>query len=360
MNDLLERPLAQIDSCRDLHEKHSRAELPEGVELPLGHILDGRFVIGEPISMGGMATIYLAEEVPDRARKVAIKVPFTRFERDPAYVARFLREERIGLQMDHPALLKFIPVAGAKSRLYLVTEYLTGCTLAKLLFQRAPLPEGDALRIASLVCDALRYLHARGFIHRDLKPDNIMLCRDHTLRIMDFGLAAPIAGRLDILADKTPIFGTPQYMAPEQVKRTHCDARTDIYSLGVILYEMLTGKLHFTHEDPWVIAQSRVAGDPAAPRQINPAISPVAEEIVLHAMQRKPAARYADAVAFQAELDAPEKVAVSGYAQRLRPPRWVLSFEQAQLLSGVVISVVIGALLIGAFFALMHLPGRTH
>jgi len=356
MNAQLEPPLAQIGSCRDLPIKHAKVDQVQDLELQPGQILDGRFVIGEPLSRGGMAAIYEAEDKKDRSRKVAIKVPFLRFERDPAYVARFLREERIGLEMDHPALLKFVPVQGAKSRLYLVTEYLTGCTLAALLFQRAPLPEGDALRIASLICEALSYLHARGFIHRDLKPDNIMLCRDQTIRIMDFGLAAPITGRLDILADKTPVFGTPQYMAPEQVKRSHCDARTDIYSLGVILYEMLTGKLPFQHEDPWVIAQSRVAGDPAAPRQLNSAISPRVEEIVLHAMQRKPRARYADAAAFKAELDAPEKVTISGYAQRLRPPRWLLSFEQAQILSGIAASVVIFALLFGAFFALMHLP----
>ncbi len=215
-----ERPLAQIDSCRDLPNKRPKVDLSEGIEFQPGYILDGRFVIGEALSRGGMATIYEAEDVKDRSRKLAIKIPFARFERDPAYVARFLREESIGLQMDHPALLKFVPVKGDKSRLYLVTEFLSGCTLSSLIFKRAPLPERDAQRIASLVCDALRYLHGRGFIHRDLKPDNIMLCADQTIRIMDFGLAAPITGRLDILADKTPIFGTPQYMAPEQVKRT--------------------------------------------------------------------------------------------------------------------------------------------
>ena len=360
MNVCAPRPLAEIASCRDLAEKHDRVDLSVGIELQPGHVLDGRFVIGEPISQGGMATIYLAEDSAREGRSVAIKVPFARFERDPAYVARFLREEQIGLKLNHPALLKFIPVAGPKCRLYLVTEYLAGSTLSRLLHRHGPLPEADALKIAGLICDALRHLHEHGFIHRDLKPDNIMLCCDHTLRIMDFGLAAPVAGRLDFLADKTPIFGTPQYMAPEQVKRTHSDPRTDIYSLGVILYEMLTGQLPFQHEDPWVMAQSRVAGDPAAPRQINPAVSPVAEEIILHAMQRKPAARYANVAVFQAELDAPENVAITGYCNRLHPPRFVLSFEQAQLLYGIVGSVIIALLLVGAFFVILHFPGKHH
>jgi len=354
------RPLADIASCRELPEKHDRIDASVVLELQSGYILDGRFVIIEPISQGGMATIYLAEDALNDGRKVAVKVPFSRYERDPAYVARFLREEQIGLKLNHPSLLKFIPVTGAKSRLYLVTEYLAGSTLARLLHQHAPLPEADALKIASLVGDALRHLHELGYIHRDLKPDNIMLCCDHTIRIMDFGLVSPLTGRLDFLADKTPIFGTPQYMSPEQVKRSHCDARTDIYSLGVILYEMLTGQLPFKHEDPWVMAQSRVSGDPVAPSKINPALTPVAEEITLHAMQRKPAARPANMAAYQAELDAPEKVQISGYASRLRPPRFVLSFEQAQLLYGLTISAVIVVALVGAFFLLQHLPGKHH
>jgi serine/threonine-protein kinase len=360
MNALAARPLADIAACRELADKRDQVNVATDIELPPGHVLDGRFVIGEPISQGGMATIYAAEDMQNGRQKVAVKVPFLRYERDPAYVARFLREEQIGLMLNHPALLKFIPVAGPKSRLYLVTEYLSGSTLARLLHKHAPLPEADALKIASLVGDALRHLHEHGYIHRDLKPDNIMLCRDHSIRIVDFGLASPITGRFDFLADKTPVFGTPQYMAPEQVKRTHCDARTDIYSLGVILYEMLTGQLPFQHEDPWVMAQSRVSGDPTAPRQINPAISPAAEEIILHAMQRKPAARPANLAGFQVELDAPEKVKITGYASRLRPPRFVLSFEQAQLLHGLLISAAIVIALVGAFFLLQHLPGKHH
>jgi serine/threonine-protein kinase len=360
MNACAPRPLEDIASCRGLGERQRKVDLSTGVELQPGHLLDGRFVIGEPICQGGMATIYLAEDKQNGWSKVAVKVPFLRFAQDPAYVARFLREEQIGLKVNHPSLLKFIPVTGKKSRLYLVTEYLAGSTLARLVHQRAPLPEADALKITSLIGDALCHLHEHGYIHRDLKPDNIMLCCDHTIRIMDFGLASPIAGRLDFLADKTPVFGTPQYMAPEQVQRSHSDARTDIYSLGVILYEMLTGQLPFTHKDPWVMAQSRVSGDPAAPRQINPAISPAAEEIILHAMQRKPAARYASVVAFQAELNAPEKVKITGYCTRLRPPRFVLSYEQAQLFYGLVISVVTVVLLLGAFFLLEHLPGKHH
>ena len=141
----------------------------------------------------------------------------TRYESDPNFFSRFQREEEIGRKLDHPFLLKFIPVE-RKSRPYLVTEYLRGCTLAHLLDAMRPWPEKDALRIASLLCDALQHMHERGVIHRDLKPGNIMICRDRTLRLMDFGIASSTGSRKITLHGVTATMGTPEYMSPEQVK----------------------------------------------------------------------------------------------------------------------------------------------
>jgi serine/threonine protein kinase len=342
--------LAGVASLRDLPGRDGLGP-PLEEELPSGHVLDGRFVLREAIGRSGMATIYRAE---DRLAGgfVAVKVPLLRVESDPVSFGRFEREARIGSTLNDPLLLRFIPAGEARSRPYIVTELLDGCTLAMVIHQVNPLPESDALKIASVICEALGHMHERGFIHRDLKPANIMICRDQSLRLMDFGLAAEIETRRGILSGLTPLFGTPEYMAPEQVRNRGNDVRTDIYSLGVILYQMLTGVLPFQGEDPWAAAQMRVTGDPAAPRSLNPSITPQAEEIVLRAMRRNPAERYQTVAAFKADLDAPERVHVTGLSGRLRAPRWRMSLEGTPFLVGGIIGVGFLLFLVGVFLVM--------
>jgi serine/threonine-protein kinase len=344
------RPLADISCCADLPDRDGLGP-PLEEELQPGYLLDGRFLIGEAIGRSGMATIYRADDRTDGGR-VAVKVPLMKMESDPVSFGRFQREARIGAALDNPLLLKFLPADPSRSRPYIVTEFLDGCTLAMVIHRVKPVPEGDALRIASIVCRALEHMHGRGFIHRDLKPANIMICRDQRLCLMDFGLSAEIEAGVSLLGGLAPLFGTPEYMAPEQVRNVRNDQRTDIYSLGAILYQMLTGELPFKAEDPWAAAQMRVTGDPVAPRSLNPGITPQAEEIVLRAMQRNPADRYATASEFQAALDAPDRVQVTGLCERLRAPRWRMSLQGTPFLAGALIGV--GALLslVGLFLFL--------
>jgi serine/threonine-protein kinase len=183
-----------------------------------------------------------------------------------------------------------------------------------------PMPEADALQIGSRLCDAIGYLHAHGVVHRDLKPQNVMLCNDGSLRIMDFGIAKAAASRRITFGGFSPTLGTPDYMAPEQVKGRRGDERTDIYSLGAILYEMLTGRLPFEGQNAYTVMNARLLGDPVAPRTYNPALRPEVEEIVLHAMAREPDDRYRSAETLKADLDAPERVHISGRASRLQVP----------------------------------------
>jgi serine/threonine protein kinase len=352
-------PLEQVSCCRDVLEYHAPLEPSTGPELRPGYLLDGRFIIGGPISRSGMATIYQAQDTKDHHQIVAVKVPHLRFEADPNFYSRFQREEEIGRKLDHPYLLKFIAVEGQKSRPYLVTEYLRGRTLAHLLQAMRPLPEKDALKIAGLLCEAVQHMHERGVIHRDLKPDNVMICCDRTIRLMDFGIATNDGSRRITLPGIGATMGTPDYMAPEQVRNKRCDERTDIYSLGAILYEMLTGVVPFQNENPWTSMNNRVTGDPIAPRKLNPALSPQAEEIVLHALQRDPAGRYPTAIAMKADLDAPDAVEVTGYSHRLRRPHWRLGMRETPVIAGTLLGSAFLLLQVVAFLLLRHfLSGR--
>ncbi len=347
----------EISCFRDLPEHRDEVEPTFAPELRPGHTLDGRFLIGATISRSGMATVYQALDTSNHDQQVAVKVPHLRYEADPNYYWRFQREEDIGRKLDHPFILKFIPVE-KKTRPYIVTEFLRGCTLGHLLDAMRPLPEKDALRIASLICDALGHMHERGVVHRDLKPGNIMICRDRSIRIMDFGIASAADSRKITLHGLTATMGTPEYMSPEQVKNERTDERSDIYCLGAVLYEMLTGVVPFQNENCWVTMNNRVSGDPIAPRELNSNLSRQAEEIVLHAMQRDPADRYRTIMEFKAELDAPMKVFVSGYCDRLQKPGWHFGFRTTPILAGTLIALGFIFLQLFAFLLLRHFLAR--
>jgi serine/threonine protein kinase len=286
------------------------------IEIEVGQVLDDRFEICEAIHRSSMSTVFKAYD-RQSAQTVAVKVPLMNLEADPAFYSRFQREEEIGRVLDHPGILKIIPVE-QKSRPYIVMEFVKGQTLDRLMQSIGILPISDTLKIVSRICDALEYMHGRGVIHRDMKPSNIMVCDDGALRIMDFGIAKNEAMRRITFGSFSPTIGTPDYMAPEQVKGKRGDQRTDIYSLGAILYEMLTGHVPFKGPNLYAVMNARLAGDPKAPSILNPEISPQIEEIVLHAMEGDALERYPSAAAMKAELDSPETVQVTQRRERLR------------------------------------------
>ena len=339
-----------VDHAQPPHPAISGTVGRSGNELGVGAVLDERFEITDVIAKSGMASLFKAND-RQTGQAVALKVPYLQIESDPAGFDRFRREEEIGLQLNHPYILKVIRVE-KKSRPYLVMEYLEGQTLGELLKSVRPLPEPDAVKIASRICEALDYMHQHGVVHRDLKPQNIMLCNDGSIRIMDFGIAKALASRRLTFVGFTPAMGTPDYMAPEQVRGSRGDQRTDIYSLGAILYEMATGEPPFGGDSAYVIMNARVSGDPVAPRKQNPKLTPVLEEIILHAMERDPKRRYQAAAEMKKELDDYESVQMTDRCSRLQAPQiWKSRFRMLPIIVGYV-------LLLAIIFVLLFLHFR--
>jgi serine/threonine protein phosphatase PrpC/predicted Ser/Thr protein kinase len=366
-DDNLSVQVVQVDRLNEVHndrplsilQKTHGAGGPGSVsnEVQPGQTLDNRFLIDSVVTRSGMASIYKGKDITT-GEIVAIKIPYMQLESDPASFARFQREAEIGKVLNHPNILRFIQVPD-QTRPYIVMEYLEGKPLSQVMNELRPLPIEDAVQIASNVCGALAHMHENKIVHRDLKPQNIMICSDGGLRIIDFGIAKATEMRRITFAGFSPAMGTPDYMAPEQVKGKRGDERTDIYSLGAVLYEMVTGSVPFDGPNPFIVMNSRIAGDPLAPRLRNPEISEELEEIILHAMEREPHRRFASAEAMKEELDNPESVKLTHRHRHLETPKeWKTRWQGARAL---VLSVVIGfAILIGLAFLLMHMPHGHH
>jgi serine/threonine protein phosphatase PrpC len=319
-----------------------------------GTLLDGRFELTDLVARSNMASIFKAID-RNTGLSVALKIPLLALESDVAGYERFQREEEIGAKLNHPAILKVVKVDSQKSRPYLVMEFLEGKTLAEVLSKRKMLSEGEAVSYAVKICDALEYLHANGIAHRDLKPQNIMVCTDGSLRLFDFGIARVESARRLTFVGLTPTLGTPDYISPEQVRGKRGDHRSDIYSLGAILYEMVTGSTPFEGESPYIVMNARVSGDPEAPRKINLELNPALEEVILHAMDRDPRGRYQSAAEMKRELENLDKVEVTHRDQRLRAPQPWKNRKYTALL------IAVGVLgWIGLFFALFLFLSHKH
>ena len=270
--------------------------------------------IDAPVARSGMATIYRATDLRDN-RTVALKVPHPDMEADPILFDRFKREAAIGERLNHPNVMRVFSEKD-RSRVYMVMEWCDGRLLRRILdesrnLDQGRIPQDRAIRIAKEVLKALDYIHANGVVHRDLKPENIMVDENDHIKLIDFGIAGDTASRRLTYANFTAALGTPDYIAPEQVKGKRGDGRSDIYSMGVILYEMLTGKLPFSGPSPLAAMNDRLLNHPVPPRVANPAVSPELQEILYRALERDPRNRYARASEFLRDLEHPEQVGVA-------------------------------------------------
>ena len=293
-------------------------------DLAPGETVD-QYQVLDVVARSSMATIFRARDL-ENGHTVALKVPHLQYASDMVFHERFKREEEIGQRLDHPAVIKVFQPR-EKSRLYLAMEYVDGELLRDRLRRERRLPSETAVALAIAIADALAYLHDHGVVHRDLKPENIMVTADRRVKLVDFGIALDTTLRKMTWAGLSQTVGTPDYMAPEQVKGKRGDARSDLYALGVILYEMLTGETPFQGDNVYAAMRAKLQDDPTPPRRLRPDISPALEEIILHALERDPRDRPESALELREALAHPDSVVLTGRASRQRPkprmPRWV-------------------------------------
>lgn len=266
----------------------------------IGKRLDGRYEIHELIGVGGMANVYRCTDTIDD-REVAIKILKDEYLNNEEFIRRFKNESKAIAMLSHPNIVKVYDVSFGDMIQYIVMEYIDGITLKEYIDRQGIIEWKDALHLATQILKALQHAHECGIVHRDIKPQNIMLLQDGTIKVTDFGIA-----RFSDKATRTmteQAIGSVHYIAPEQARGDVTDGKTDIYSVGVMLYEMLTGKLPFDGDSAVSVALMQLQSTPKRPREVNPGIPIGLEQITMKAMQKQPSARYTSAAEMLSDIE---------------------------------------------------------
>jgi serine/threonine protein phosphatase PrpC/tRNA A-37 threonylcarbamoyl transferase component Bud32 len=336
-------------------KRDSYAIIPDSM-LQIGDQFD-RFQIQAHLAQGGMSDIYRAYDVVGR-REVALKIPDKSMIGDPAQYERFQRELEIMNTLRHPAILHGLGSGQYNRTPYLATELVEGRSLREIIDTEAPVPPEAAVALICKIADGMAYCHANNVIHRDLKPENILVTAEGQPVIMDFGLALTKGARRVTYANLSATAGTPDYMAPEQVEGQRGDARTDVYALATILYELLAGQTPFTGDNNLAVMAQHLQG--VAPRldKVAPGVSPALAAVVARGLQREPDDRYPDMAALIEALDHPETADLSLLAQAAAPAS--MPFWRSPAMRAVAISVALMLIIVVLAVGLQALKAKPH
>ncbi len=311
-------------------------------------LIGSRYQVLRPIGAGGMADVYLARDL-NLQREVAVKVLRPDFSRDSGFRVRFLQEARAAANLTHPNIVTIYDFGEDPQRLFIVMEFVDGTDLKTLLHRRTNIPRPAALDLLIQVCDGVGYAHRAGLVHCDLKPQNILVSNSERAKITDFGIARALAS-IPLDEQREIVWGSPQYFSPEQASGAAPSPASDVYSLGVVLYEMLTGRLPFEAADPRLLAELHQVGNVLPPSSFDSSIPQGLDQIIQKVLSKEPAARYRTADQFSrvlqslaAERPLP-KVDVSHAAtQALRSPQ-ADSLDWWAVALGMIAFLAIGGL----------------
>lgn len=266
----------------------------------LGEILSNRYRIIRELGTGGMAWVYLAEDIKEH-QEVAIKVLYPQYSEDVSYIQRFTREAKLAIKLSSPHIVKVLDYGADRDIHYLVMEKVAGEDLKSVLNRRGPLPYQEVLSIAAQVARALHHANEHGIVHRDIKPENLMITPDGTVKVLDFGIAR--ARTLPSIT-QSGFIGSPYYISPEQAMGEVVDIRSDIYSLGIVMYELLSGDLPFEASSPWSIISQHIANKPPMLALSKPELPAPVEELVNKALAKDPADRFQTPAEMLAAIEA--------------------------------------------------------
>jgi serine/threonine-protein kinase len=319
--------------------------------------VDNRYEIRALLGDGGMAEVYRAVDKPTGA-EVVIKLPHLATAGDLAAFNRYRREIEVAAGLDHPGLQR---LRSAPNASYMVLDYVEGRTLRAYLTELGRLPVDEVLRIGVQLVDALQYVHERGVIHRDLKPDNVLIGPDGHVTLTDFGIALRLSSRRLTFSRLSNAVGTPDYMAPEQVRGQRGDARTDVYALGVMLYELLTGVVPYPADDALEAMRRKGETDPPVVRRLRPETPPALEAIVYRCVRRRPEERYQSMAALAHDLAHMDGVVIPDRYERDVPPPAPLGDLPPWRDTLPVLFVVLGLLtLLGVLAEVLHRAQGSH